>query len=583
MVRKTLDSLATSIRALKDADDAIHIKALRFPNYRNLEPNAKLPFEFPITVLLGRNGCNKSSILHALHGCQKRSSVSDFWFETQLDAIPKTVNGLKQSFTHTYLRDGRYVECIKARAPRGKSDPDYWEAVKPTRVYGFPPNARREPPIDCAIVHLDFRGELPAFDKYFYFPDPSHLASRSAYAKRRRVLRREYKKQDYLRQRSRRLRNHLEQHGSPIPADELEVLKYILERNYLSGTILKHSLFHGHEGWTIQFRTPYLSGGYSDAFAGSGESAAALLVHNILSVKDRSIVLLDEPETSLHPRAQTRLLEFIAHYAVRKSLQVVMATHSIHLAEKLPPSAIRVLEPRENDKVSISTSHSPREALHEIGTATTGKTVIVEDERAKHIVISELNYSSPKAASEVRVVVRDGGTSRIFRDIQAYANADRRNIFVVLDGDHRPEVEVPADADLPQGIVGLKKLISAITSGPNKNGPKLDFVDEQDCTRFIQFFRRNVRFLPGSTPESLVWDEASAEALIDNVCPGQEVNGQIGSIDDSKKRLELLADRVPGMEPLGVFQFLLGRFLASDVPERQELHGLVKDIREREE
>jgi hypothetical protein len=293
MAKPPIDPLPKSIKALQHSQNAIHIKELRFPNYRNLEPNARLPFEFPITVLLGRNGSNKSSILHALYGCAPDRSLSDFWFETELDAIPATRDGLKQSVTHTYTNsDGVDGERIKSRAPRQQLDPDSWEAVKPTQKYGFPAKAKRFPPIDLNIVHLDFRGELPAFDKYFYFPDSAHLARRGSYD-RKQKLRRGYRKQDYLRQRSRRLRNKLRVEGTPIAEVELNILRYILERDYVSGTVLQHSLFRGHEGWTILFKTPALSGGYSDAFAGSGESAAALLVHNLMATPDNSLVLLE--------------------------------------------------------------------------------------------------------------------------------------------------------------------------------------------------------------------------------------------------------------------------------------------------
>ncbi|NJL41905.1 MAG: hypothetical protein HC899_38525 [Leptolyngbyaceae cyanobacterium SM1_4_3] len=210
----------------------------------------------------------KSSILHALYGSPSGQTIADFWFETELDAIPSERNGRKQSVVHRYRDDsGTIVECIKARAPRGPKDPDYWEAVKHSQVYGFPDSGTRISPIKLKVIHLDFRGELPAFDKYFYFPDPKHLAERARSAKERGRLRREYRKQDYLRQRSVPLKKEIEQNGIPLTNDELEVLKYILERNYISGKVLKHSLFHGHEGWTILFETNHNHfNGYSDAF-----------------------------------------------------------------------------------------------------------------------------------------------------------------------------------------------------------------------------------------------------------------------------------------------------------------------------
>jgi predicted ATPase len=435
--RKPVDDLQKSVKAL--ASKAPYICSLRFPNYRNLRFDSELPFDFPITVLLGRNGTNKSSILHALYGSPYGQSIGDFWFETELDAIPSEQNGRKQSVVHRYREDnGEIVECIKARASRGDTDPDYWEPIVQRQVYGFPDSGTRISPIKLKVIHLDFRGELPAFDKYFYFPDPKHLAVLVRSAKDRGKLRREYRKQDYLRQRSGRLRKAIEEKGIALTTEELEVLKYILERDYVSGKVLKHSLFHGHEGWTILFETNQFNG-YSDAFAGSGESAAALLVHNILQAPEKSLMLLDEPETSLHPRAQQRMLEFIAHQAVRKSLQVVMATHSIYLAKNLPQKAIRVLVREPDGSVTVRTDLSADEALHEIGTLPPGKTILVEDERAKHIVVSALKLVSSHALSEFKVLVREGGTSRIYRDIQAYANSDRKDVFVLFDGDNKPQ------------------------------------------------------------------------------------------------------------------------------------------------
>lgn len=427
-----LDPLSTSVAALSKKSDAVRIRYLRFPNFRNLQLRSRLDFSFPITVLLGRNGTNKSSILHALYGSTERNTIGDFWFETKVDAIPRTVEGMKQSVVHAYKdASGRIVECIKARAPRSRADPDYWETVKPTKVYGFANKAVRVPPVELEVVHLDFRGELPAFDKYFYFPDPKHLAARVKGAKGRKTLRRTYRKQDYLRRRSTTLKARLAQEGQELSTRELSVLGYILDREYLGGRILKHDLFHGHEGWTVVFRTNTIDG-YSDAFAGSGESAAALMVHSVLAAPSSSLILLDEPETSLHPRAQQRILEFLAHEAVRRNLQIVMATHSIYMAQGLPNSAIRVLELDDDQRVRISTDISAAEALHEITLAPQGQTILVEDKRAQAIVLAALSLASNQAAAEYRVVVRDGGTSRIFRDLQAHANTQRLDVMAIL-------------------------------------------------------------------------------------------------------------------------------------------------------
>lgn len=435
-----VDKLSKSLRALATAD-WVKLLSLRFPNYRSVAPDELLEFKFPITVLLGCNGTNKSSILNAIGGSLDRETIADYWFETSLDAIPEKVAGRKQSVTHKYLgEDGSPVECIKARAPRGKGDPDYWEAVKPTTVYGFPRNAKRVPPLDAELLRLDFRSELPAFDKYFYFPDDQHLAQLSKRAKQRATvtLRRSYRKQDYLRRKSSMVVRKLEEDGSDLTAESLDVLSYVLGKRYVAGRYVDHAIYRGHSGRTIRFTLEGAASKYSDAFAGSGESAAAFLILGLLSAKSGSIVLLDEPETSLHPRAQAKLIDVIAHYAVRRKLQVVIATHSPFIAGNLPQEAIRVLYVDSNGQVKISDSHSVNEALHEVADLPPGRTIIVEDERARHVVVSAIRKRRSNSPQSVHVLVRPGGVARIYQDLVAHSLSGRGDLICILDGDQSP-------------------------------------------------------------------------------------------------------------------------------------------------
>lgn len=575
-MKSPVDSLSQSFKALKYKK--IHIHSLRFPNYRNLKPDAELIFGFPITALLGRNGTNKSSVLHALYGSVKGKSIGDFWFETKLDTIPETRNGLKQSVVHRYLNtENNLVECIKARAPR-HGNPDYWEPVRHTQIYGFEDSGVRVSPVQLNVLHLDFRGELPAFDKYFYFPDPKHLEKRNRDRKKSLdpKLRNKYSKQDYLRSRSLTLKKAIEKKGKSLTPEELEILKYILERDYTGGKVLKHELFHGHEGWTVVFETDNIND-YSDAFAGSGESASTLLVHNILQAPDNSLILLDEPETSLHPGAQQRMLEFLAHQAVRKSLQIVISTHSTHLTEKLPQEAIQLLYLDSKSTVSIEGNISAQEAFHDMGTFPAGKTILVEDERAKLIVseILKLEFNNDNAFKEFSIVVPKGGTAKLYRDIKAFANSGRENIFIIFDGDHSPERDIPEDGLLPQGEQEMKNLISELTKGNNSKGPDLHFEDMEDMNRYISFFRKFVYFLPSHTPEELIWDDdiASKDIL------RKQIPLSILEEGDYKQKIAMLADMLPGIQPESAFQFLLSGFLNRESVLKAELIERIQEIR----
>jgi predicted ATPase len=574
-----VDPLSKSINALKSK--APHIHSLRFPNYRNIEPNSELIFNFPITVLLGCNGANKSSILHALYGSVRGKSIGDFWFETRLDEIKEAKNSLKQSVVHRYINDNNeLVECLKIRYFR-EGNPDYWEPAQHRKIYGFEETGIRVSPIQLNVEHLDFRGELPAFDKYFYFPDPKHLERRN---RTRKELdsssRHKYSKQDYLRSRSTVLKNLMDRNGELLESQELKILQYILEREYISGKVLKHNLFHGHDGWSILFQTNYFTG-YSDAFAGSGESAATILVHNILKAPNNSLILLDEPETSLHPRAQQRMLEFLAHQAVRKSLQVVIATHSIHLAEKLPQESIRVLQLNSSGTVSIENHLSAKEALHEIGTFPPGKTILVEDLRAKMVVSEILKMISDLIFQEFNVVVQHGGTAKIYRDIRAFALSGSKEIFILFDGDHKPNNPIPLDDELPENEKKLIDIIHDMTKGNNSAGPdakkKIGLENEEEMKCYIKFFRKFVRFLPALTPEHLVWNDSGAREFLKLM--GKKLPQKILEEGDYKKKLSLIAEQSPGMQADAIFQFFLAKFLNSDSQLKNEFSSLIHEIR----
>lgn len=575
--RKDLDVLSKSINAL--FKKSITIVKVRFPNYRNLKENSELPLDFPITVLLGRNGTNKSSILHALYGSVRGKSVADFWFETKLDAIPEERNGLKQSVVHTYKNvDGNLVDCIKTRAPRvnkGDKDLDYWEPVKHSQKYGMSNSGDRVTPVTMPVIHLDFRGELTAFDKYFYFPDPKHLEKRIKSARETGNLRRDYRKQDYLRFKSQLLKKEIAEKGIELSEQELNTLKYILDRNYLSGKVLKHSLFHGHEGYTILFETSNIKG-YSDAFAGSGESAAALLVHKIYQAPENSLILLDEPETSLHPDAQRKMMQFIAHQAVRKSLQVVIATHSIYLAKDLPQEAIRVLSLNKEGNVSIMTNVSASEALHEIETIPAGKTIIVEDERSRFLILSTLKLMSGYVSRDFQVIVRPGGVSRIYSDIRAYVNSGRKDISIIFDGDQNPDVSLPKDGELQQGNNELDKLIKRFTCGNDEKGPSLDLVTHEERVEYIRFLRDFVDYIPDQTPEHFVWDDETAKSILEADLPDNIRNEK-----DYKLRLEMLAELQLILDPDAIYKMLVNQVLKHDTAKRKKLFGIIEKIRSR--
>jgi predicted ATPase len=106
----------TTIKQMK-ANDVFkkYIEHIRYPKFRNLEPDTKINFDFPLTFLVGKNGGGKSSTLQSLFGCPLNKSLGSYWFSTALDPI-KDLKKNRNCFIYGYKINGATKEVLKQRA-----------------------------------------------------------------------------------------------------------------------------------------------------------------------------------------------------------------------------------------------------------------------------------------------------------------------------------------------------------------------------------------------------------------------------------------------------------------------------------
>ena len=172
-----------------------YIEYIVFPYYKNLVPGTKINLEFPITILVGKNGSGKSSTLHALYGAPYWKSCADFWFSTEVDPIEETGGEGKNRFFYGYREDkqSEIKEVMKTRMRRGsktkEEDPDYWETSKPIKKDGMTAQTRNDP-VKKEVVYLDFRAEVSAFDKIFHFAKGDISGKKDLLRKRSKYLNR---------------------------------------------------------------------------------------------------------------------------------------------------------------------------------------------------------------------------------------------------------------------------------------------------------------------------------------------------------------------------------------------------------
>jgi len=532
------------------------IEYIQFPYFRNLEKNTRIIFDFPLTVFVGQNGSGKSSTLHALYGAPKKNTPFEFWFSTAVDPIVEvSEGGDRHSFFYVYKDNrGRPLEVLKQRIFK-RNNPDYWETARPNISYGMQKIAegKRNQPIEKDVVYIDFRSELSAFDKYFYFKKPRKSKTIN-------------NKQDYLRKHSVFLRRIIDgtnviihRYGEnkneqlkTFTAIELQHISTILGKKYVSGKFVKHKLFE-EWGYSVIFETASYS--YSEAFAGSGEMAVVKLVLEVLGAKEYSLILLDEPEVSLHPGAQKRLKQFLLEETRRKRLQVVISTHSPSIIEELPPNAIKVFSLLPSGKFNVKNEITPDEAFYHLEqTNPARKTIIVEDLLSKQIIDGVLRELGQATASLFNVTFYTGGESVIKEHfISVYSHANERNKFIVFDGDQRhahfnPDSIVAAEQTNERYQQEIQNQTGVnVKFYPDGNPNAGARADQEKVLRekYLKFYLRNVSYLPLSVPEEIIWNQVLAETILTAMGKIEYIQ-RINATQDFKEKFLLVAEAMTG-------------------------------------
>lgn len=506
---------------------------IRFPKYKNLAPDTRIDFTHPITALVGANGTNKSSILRALYGVPDHSNLGALWFSTSLDPIEEG-DGERNCFIygHFNAEAKRVTEYLKIRIKK-ENDPDYWEPSRPLGKYNMeiiprsgekPPGARgtRWSPIKKGMTYVDFRASLSAFDKFFYHGELRDK-SNSLRGKKELIRARaphlktaaDSGQTSFFWHKNERIVNA---ENDLLTPDELAAVSLILGRKYTEIRLVRHR-FYNTDGYTARMRTADFS--YSEAFAGSGEFSIVKLVRTVITCEPRSLILLDEPEVSLHPGAQERLMEFLGEQTKLHKHQIVVSTHSPALIRMLPPQAIKVLAmDSATGKIGIVSQDAlPEEAFFHLGAAVVGKVrVVVEDQLAKAIIEKSLRKRGQAVFELFDVTHFPGGCKTLWSFyIPIFAAEERDNVVVFLDGDQRPAGDAwfPAPDEIAEADDDrLAEIIRAATGvdvkfpvdGSAGKGNNQQLILAQ--RRFIGWAKSRVGFMPGVTPEQFVWDNA---------------------------------------------------------------------------
>lgn len=394
-------ALSTEVKRLFDKWDANTgwPKRLEWLSIRGIRGWAgeRIDFNFPLVAIVGENGAGKSTILQAAAAIYRSPGASDrFASDFFPDTAWDTQSGVEIRFS---VREGEASRSGSVRKPSGR-----WR--------GNPERRERQ------VIYADLSRLQP-------------VSTRVGYA---RIARAGAK----------------ESSSTAYSADSVSRLTSILGRSY---TAAKNAISSIDKTRSITV----LSSGdksYSGFHQGAGEMTIAEIVN--WNIPRGSLVMIDEIETSLHPRAQRRLVRDLATIARQNDVQFIFSTHSPYVLEELPDRA-RIQVSSLDGVKTLLRGVTPYFAMTKMDDASYYEAeVYVEDQSAKALV--EEILSARLKERFPTILVTPCGPASVGKMLGQMKEAGRFSrptaIFLDADQDEAPGCNLlPGDGQPPERFI----------------------------------------------------------------------------------------------------------------------------------
>ncbi len=235
----------------------------------------------------------------------------------------------------------------------------------------------------------------------------------------------------------------------------------VMGKAYLGGRYAKTTIDDKKEIGILKFNF----GEISQFHQGSAEVIVSNLISAIENIPEYSLVLIDEIESSLHPKAQRRLIRQLLNLARVKTLQIIFSTHSPYVLSELPKEA-RILLARTNDGVEIIYAPSVEFCLSQIDDKMHAELdLLVEDEESKYLVSEVIRVYGYDINERVRILpAGSAGVVKLLTDLSIMKRVPYKMLGIV-DAD---QINMEPAIKIPGTYSPEKQVITDITKMVNK-------------------------------------------------------------------------------------------------------------------
>ena len=392
LIAKQLEEVWSALRASGDQRRQV-LQEIRIRNLRGIR-ELRVPFNYPVTVLAGPNGCGKSTVLFACacaycvpgHGPKEFVPSSLFPNFTGILEGQLSDHTEKTELEFHYLYEG---ERLSMAWRRGKS----WNRSFMGRKNGKQPTRNL---YLRALANLtnpsDVRGVL-------------QIGRKKCQAER-------------------------------LTSDLLIFAHRILRQRYQRLSVIsaqaRDLLFAEVEG-DGDVR-------YSEFHMSSGERTILRISKDISLLKD-ALILIDEVDTGLHPYTQQQLMLELQRIALRQRLQIIVTSHSPVILDSVPPEGRKFLD-RDERTAEVRLMPAYRDIFQKslYGQSRDQLSILCEDEVVEGVLLGVLDVLQPRMGlrHEDFVIGRNTGRDEFPSHVRMLGKFGKlRDFVVVLDGDSR--------------------------------------------------------------------------------------------------------------------------------------------------